>query len=517
MKTVNKKVRRKPAAKKNKITVNHRVSGQLVKAQNYYEYGQLEQANYLYQQVLQQEPENLSALNGLGIIAMDAGMLSIAAEIFNTASTIDADNLTINKNLALVYSRLTQYDAAIHLYSQIIDNDEENHQVYGELARLYLQTGAMELALTHYRIAFDLNPEDPRNFHGMVQIDAQAITEEHIDIVENLLRKQDLLLDDRCSFYFALGEIYDASERYDEAFANYAVANIAKAVKFDSEKHVDYITAIMNTFTPEIFEEFDNSELNNSTQPVFIVGMPRSGTAVVEQILASHSDVYAGGELNLINEIAEKLQLTIEQTDKQHMFFENNSEKSLSGFARYYINDINNLALNNNHKNPSRITDKMPTNFLYLGLITLLFPKAKIIHCRRNPLDVSLSCYFKDFADDHGYACDLKNIGLYYQQYERLMAHWKKVLATQIHTVDYEELVENTQAASKELIKFIALDWQQGCKQFNKTKRTFHKASPVQVRTNMYQPKVNHWFYYDNHLHLLKKSLNIFNSVDTAR
>lgn len=516
MKSVNKKVRRKPAVNKNKITINHRVSGLLVKAQNYYEHGQLEQANFLFQQVLLQEPENLLALNALGIIAMDAGMLLLASEIFNTASAIDADNLIINKNLALVYSRLTNYESAINLYERIIDSNENNGEIHGELARLYLQTGVIEAALTHYRIAFDMNPQDPRNFHGMVQIDAQAITDENIDVVEKLLRKQDLSLDDRRSFYFALGTIYDASERYDEAFANYAVANIAKAVKFDSEKHVDYIDDIIDTFSEELFQQFDTTELNTSLQPVFIVGMPRSGTTLVEQILSGHSDVYAGGELNLISEIAQKLQLTMEQSDAQHMFFENNTEQSLYGFARYYLNDINNLALNNNHKNPSRITDKMPTNFLYLGLITLLFPNAKIIHCRRNPLDVSLSCYFKDFAGDHGYACDLKNIGLYYQQYERLMAHWKKVLPTQIHTVDYEDLVENTQITSKELINFIALEWQQDCKQFNKSKRDFHKAAPVQIRENMQQSTVNHWFYYDNYLHLLKKTLNIFNGADTA-
>jgi hypothetical protein len=177
----------------------------------------------------------------------------------------------------------------------------------------------------------------------------------------------------------------------------------------------------------------------------------------------------------------------------------------LAGFARYYLNDINNLALNNTHTRPQRITDKMPTNFIYLGLIALLFPNAHIIHCRRNPLDVSLSCFFHDFAGDHGYACDFKDIGLYYQQYERLMEHWKKVLPMNIHTVEYDEISNQTEISSKEIVKFVGLDWQPGCTNL----KSQSVESRLIVENEQHNSSMEQWGYYEKYLQPLKQTLEI--------
>lgn len=509
MKKTNKKVRKNKSIKKEKNSENSidEVSELILEARKYHDLKQLIQANYLYQQVLEIQPGNILALNGLGMIAMDAGMLSLSMELFNFALAKAPENIILNKNLALAYSRMAEFNAAIEKYIDILKRDATNAEVHGELARLYLQTGNMARALTHYHLAFRLNPSDPRNFHGLVQMDPEAITEENINMIESLLADTELSLDDRRSFYFALGAIYDASERYDEAFANFAVANMSKAVKFDSERHVEYISQVIETFTPKLFQQFNDFELCQSSQPVFIIGMPRSGTTLVEQILASHTDVYAGGELNLINDIAERLKLTMEQTDNNTMSFEYSSAESLSGFARYYLNDINNLAFNNVGNRSSRITDKMPTNFIYLGLIALLFPKAHVIHCRRNPLDVSLSCYFHDFAGDHGYACDLKDIGLYHQQYERLMDHWKQVLPMKIHTVEYKEMIKQPESTSRQLIEFVGLDWQSACKDFHRTKHQVN-VNILQVREELDGSVEKRWRYYEKHLQTLKKTLD---------
>lgn len=487
---------------KNKLQQQNEVSKLLSEARQYHDTKQLIQANYLYQQVLEVDADNIAALNGLGMIAMDAGMLSLATELFHFALDRSPKNISLNNNLALVYSRMADFTAAIEKYTEILKMDAMNADVHGELARLYLQTGDISQSQTHYHLAFRLNPADARNFHGLVQLDAENITEKDIEIVEKLLQKNDLPLDDRRSFYFALGAIYDASERYDEAFANYAVANMAKTVNFDAEKHVQYISKIIDTFTQELFTKFNRFELCTSQQPVFIIGMPRSGTTLIENILSNHGDVYAAGELNLINNIANKLKLTQDQTSDNFISFEYNTAESLSGFARYYLNDINNLALKNTHTRPLKITDKMPTNFIYLGLIALLFPNAHVFHCRRNPLDVSLSCFFHDFAGDHGYACDLKDIGLYYQQYERLMTHWKKVLPIKIHTVEYEDLTNNTEMTTKDIIKSIDLEWQKNCA--NLKSSTGHGFSIAE--NEEYDLSVVHRDSYDKHLHSLKKA-----------
>ena len=500
-----KEVRKEIASVQQDVERDDEISSLILEARNYHESKQLRQANCLYQQVIELQPDNISALNGLGMIAMDAGMLSLAMELFNFALEQSPKNSSLNNNLALVYSRMAEFTAAIEKYTEILQQDAMNGDVHGELARLYLQTGDISLALTHYHLAFRINPSDARNFHGLVQLDREAITAEDVDRVESLLKKKDLPLDDRRSFYFALGAMYDASERYDKAFANYAVANMSKVVNFDSEKHVEYISKVINTFTPELFHKFNNFELCPSQQPVFIIGMPRSGTTLVEQMLNNHTDIYAGGELNLINNIANKLKLTMEQTDSRYMSFEYNSAETLAGFARYYLNDINNLALNNTHTRPQRITDKMPTNFIYLGLIALLFPNAHIIHCRRNPLDVSLSCFFHDFAGDHGYACDLKDIGLYYQQYERIMEHWKKVLPMNIHTVEYNEISNQTEISSKEIVEFVGLDWQPGCTNL----KSQSAESQLIVENEQHHSSMEHWGYYEKYLQPLKQTLEI--------
>lgn len=491
------------AVQQNVSTDTEVVSNLIAEARKYHDAKQLIQANCLYQQVLELQADNIAALNGLGMIAMDAGMLSLATELFHFALDHSPKNISLNNNLALVYSRMAEFTAAIQKYTEILQVDAMNADVHGELARLYLQTGDISQSLTHYHLAFRLNPADARNFHGLVQLDSENISEKDIETVESLLKQNNLPLEDRRSFYFALGAIYDASERYEEAFANYAVANMAKTVNFDAEKHVQHISKVIDTFTPELFSKFNNFELCPSVQPVFIIGMPRSGTTLVEHILNNHTDVYAGGELNLINNISEKLKLTLEQTDNNYMSFEYNSAESLSGFARYYLNDINNLALKNTHTRPQRITDKMPTNFIYLGLIALLFPNAHVIHCRRNPLDVSLSCFFHDFAGDHGYACDLKDIGLYYQQYERLMEHWKKVLPINIHTVEYDDVSKQPEATTKDIIEFIGLEWQQSC--------VNREARPGQdflmAENEEYDSTLLHSAYYDKYLHPLKQTL----------
>ena len=279
-----------------------------------------------------------------------------------------------------------------------------------------------------------------------------------------------------------------------------------KVVDFDSDKHVEYIDQIIDTFTPELFSRFNNHALCQSQQPVFIIGMPRSGTTLVEQILNNHIDVHAGGELNLINNIAHKLRLTMEQTNNhsgnRYMSFEYNSAESLSGFTRYYLNDVNNLALKNTHTRSLRITDKMPGNFIYLGLIALLFPNAHVIHCRRNPLEVSLSCFFHDFAGDHGYACDLKDIGLYYQQYEHLMEHWKKVLPIKIHTVEYETISKRFEANNKELIEFVGLEWEKGRHDIDYQAND----SLLMVENMQNQSVVGHCCNYEKYLQPLKQT-----------
>ena len=518
MKIVHKKTRKKSSCQnsRDKQRVNDVIDNTLKKllidADKYQQKNQLEQANILYQQVLELAPQNICALNGVGLVALNAGMLLLAAEFFNSAYTLEPDNVTVNKNLGLVYSGLDDYDMAIRHYRYVLKIDTDNSDVHSKLAELYLKSGNISAAKKHYRFAFDLNPGNPENFQGLVQLDAKSITNDDIDIVESHLLKTDLPLDVRSRFYFSLGAIYDISEKYDEAFANFSVANLSKVAAFDAEKHSRYVSEVIETFSQNVFDEQAVNRTNHSIQPVFIVGMPQSGISSVEQLLVNNSNIYTAGKLKLIESIASKLHLTIDSSNNHHSSIENLTEGLLNDFSRYYLNYVNAMAINDGRKKSTHIIDKMPTNFLYLGLITQLFPSAKIIHCVRNPLDVCLSNYFKDFSLDNPYSYDQKNIAIYYQQYVRLMAHWKSVLPLEIHTVDYDDINSSPEITGRDLSRFIGIDWQPDRLSSCVSKHDINAIDALQLRQNQYRSSIRHWRHYKKYAHSLIKDLTLLHA-----
>ncbi|PCJ88936.1 MAG: hypothetical protein COA54_01540 [Thiotrichaceae bacterium] len=505
----NRKFKRESSSNKCGNSKNESILNLITDAHDNYDRNHLEQANFLYQQVLRSEPDNIQALNGLGLIAMQIGMLTLAVEFLTSACEIEPRNMTVNNNLALVYTRMSRYDDAIVQYFDMLELDQNNSVIYGELARLNLRQSQFDLALKYYRHAFYLAPEDPRNLHGIAQLDAKSITKDELDLVETVLDRNNLPLVNRCSLYFSLGDIYDGYALYDEAFANYSVANMCKAKRFNLAEYTKHVSSIIDTFSLDLFDKFSSTELNPSSQPVFIVGLPHSGEALVEQILASHTDVYTAGSSVLIDDFANKL-LVSNENDKHTMLSINYiTTDSLNDLAQFYLSNLNNLAMKNDHKIPQVITNKMQLNFTNLGLIALLFPNARIIDCRRNPIDVCLSCFFQNLSDEHDYSLDLKETALYYQQYERLMAHWQKVLPVNIHTINYETLINDTETICREVIAYAGLEWQEQCLDFYNTKRHVNMENPVQLKYGVYKSSINNWQHYEKHLHLLKKTLSM--------
>lgn len=479
-----------------------RLTKQLDQARACYAQKQFDRANALYQQVLQREPENVDALYGLGVIALDVGMHDTAVDLLGIALRIDDTNINVKKKLALAYTRLNRFDRAIDLYPQVLSRDQTDADIHGELARLLLLSGQMDAALEHYRIAFERDPSNPKNLHGLMRLDSQAITPEAMKTIEAQLDNADLPLDRRSSFYFALGWFHDRAGRYDEAFVNYSVANLAKPMRYNHQQFTSFVTDTINTFTPELFNKHEQAG-NDSSRPVYIVGMPRSGTTLVEQILASHTAVHAAGETSNIENLAKSLAVHAGHGVSYPQILAQVSAAEIRSMGNVEEALMNAPVLNG----VLRVTDKMPVNFLYLGLLALLFPNAHIIHCRRDPLDTCLSCYFQNFSGNHPYASDLHNLGQYYRQYQRLMEHWYKVLPVSVHTVDYETLVAEPEHTIRDMLSYVGLEWQDHCLQFHRTQRTVQTASLVQVRRPLYRTSVARWRHYDEYLQPLKAAL----------
>ena len=477
----------------------------LVDAQRCYQIKDFDQANILFQQILANDPENINALNGLSLIAIELGMLDTAKELLQTALRLNGQHPVIIKNLALVYTRLECIDDAIALYERMLRVDMKQVGVHGELARLYLFKGDVENALGNYKQAFRLDPSDPRNIHGLLQLDVKTVSEEDISRVKKQLNTSSLSLKDFRSFYFAMGYYYDKCGRYDQAFESYTAANadseIDNKISYDAAAQEARVTRLEKVFTAELFEKYTATESNDSKCPVFIVGMPRSGSTLVEQMLATDKQVHAAGELNSIEKISKTLPLLSGGVHTYPGLLKNIDPEIIRQLADTHEVLLKQLAADGE----TMVTDKMPANFLHLGLIALMFPNASIVLCQRHPLDVCLSCYFQNFAGSHPYAADLHDMAHYYQQYQRLMNHWLKVLPINIHVVQYEALVQQPDKVSQSLMNYLGLEWNESYRSFHESGESVDTASVAQVRKPLYQSSLQRWRNYENNIkHLVE-------------
>ena len=282
----------------------------------------------------------------------------------------------------------------------------------------------------------------------------------------------------------------DQMERYDDAYAAYAKSNALRCLEFNPQEHTRMVSDIVATFDRRALGALPSMGCH-SEAPVFIVGMPRSGTSLVEQILSSHSKIYGAGELEFVRGVAVEL-------SHQGSFFEGLKQVQPEDLTRVAEDHLE--GLKSQAGNALRITDKMPGNFLYLGLIQKLFPNAKIIHCRRSMLDTCVSCFRQNFPSSHAYAARLDWLAVYYRQYERLMEHWKKELDLDILEVEYESLVQDSEAEIGKMLAFCGQDMEQACLSPHLNPRVVITASQAQVREPINPRSIGSWMRYRAHV-----------------
>jgi hypothetical protein len=289
---------------------------------------------------------------------------------------------------------------------------------------------------------------------------------------------------DRSLLLHALGRAHDKQGQYRQAFDSYVQSNALRCLNFDPLAHAAEVTRTIEAFGAE---SLDSIELigSPSDAPIFIVGMPRSGTSLIEQILSSHSQVHGAGELEFVRLMASMIgslaggSLMDGLRKVSPKEFERNATEHLVGLL-------------SQSERASFVTDKMPSNFLYLGLIQKLYPNAKIIHSKRNMLDTCVSCFRQNFNASYSYSTRLDWLGAFYREYERMMAHWKSVITLPIYEMNYESLVTNPQEEIPRLVEFCGLDMEPECLVPHKNKRVVHTASRAQVRQPIYTGSVGY-------------------------
>ena len=318
-----------------------------------------------------------------------------------------------------------------------------------------------------------------------------------VSAIEARAADESLAGSERIDFHFALGKIYDSRGQGDTAFAHFRSGNALRRAAlaagghvFDAEHHDRLVEAIIGAFPPESFESSKGLE---DTRPVFIVGMPRSGTTLMEQIAASHASVFGAGETGGIGDMVSRLPGE----------YPGNMEGLDDSDALAYMERLGTLA-----PDSLRIIDKTPFNFLYLGLIARLLPGARIVHCRRDAMDTALSCYFQNFAAPHPWSTDLGELGRYIRAEVRMMDHWHAVLPMPIYEIRYEDLIADQEGESRRLIDALGLPWDAACLAFHENTRWVRSASNWQVRRPIHGGSVGRWKAYGEHLGSLKKALS---------
>jgi hypothetical protein len=316
---------------------------------------------------------------------------------------------------------------------------------------------------------------------------------------------------DRLQLDFALGKAYADLKDYKRSFRHLLAGNTAKraAISYDERSVFNLFDRIEATFTRELITQKSGSG-DPSHMPIFVIGMPRSGTTLIEQIIASHPMVHGAGELQTFNDVI----LTVRGADGKALgypdFVPALDAPALRQIGSRYIADVRQLA-----PTGERVTDKMPSNYYFAGLIRLALPNAKIIHSVRDPVDTCISCFSKLFTAEQNHTYDLAELGRYYKRYERLMAHWHGVLpAESIMDVRYEYVVADLESQARRIIAHCGLPWDDRCLLFHETHRPVRTASATQVRQPIYKSAVGRWRVYEEHLKPLLGALGIAGSVE---
>ncbi len=456
-----------------------------------------------FQKSIEIQPKLACVYGDLCLALIRCDKIEAAISAGEKAVSLLPDNPVAHFNLAQAYDTWQSYDLAFKHCQKAALLLPEHPGIQLSLAMAYVGFGNTESASECYRKVIKHKPQDVEAYHHLVRIN-KFTSPDHEDVhkLKVILSESWLNDEDRASILSALGKIYQDCELYDDAFAYYEQANQLQETlrQFNLDLFADYITCMIKNSGSEILSE--KYALGNiSKTPVFIVGTPRSGTSLVEQILSSHKDVFGAGELTWMGAAASSIRGKLKTATNYPVCIQELTKSNINELADAYLHYLFSLS-----DKESRITDKMPNNFLHLGFIHILFPNAKIIHCRRDPRDSCVSMYTEYFQDGPPYSNNLLKLGAFYKQYERVMDHWRTVLpAGTMMDVDYENLVLNQEQVSRQFVNFIGLPWDKACLTFYQKQRRVNTASDMQVKKPMYSSSIGRWKHYQKHLGLLEQ------------
>ncbi|HFD11213.1 MAG TPA: sulfotransferase family protein [Crenotrichaceae bacterium] len=452
------------------------------------------------------KPNMASAHRDLCHILVITGDIKTAISSGKKAVSLAPEDAVTHYNLAIAYNTFGDFNSSFKSFHKASQLQPDNPRFQFDLGKAYISYGDTVAARKCFKNVIKLQPNQLVAYANMVRI-TKYDSPEHEDVIQlkKFLNQPQLSDQNRVDVLFSLGKIYQDCSLYDEAFSYFKEGNKLQDNKYRFNPAEPALAAslLIDNCTSELFSR--KHKISSSTEkPIFIVGAPRSGTTLVEQILSSHHNVFGAGELHWFPETSSKLQQYLKTTLPYPNCLNKLTKSSTKKLALQYSKYTQTLA-----NGERRITDKMPGNFLHLGFIHILFPNAKIIHCRRDPRDTCISMFCHQFPSGVPYSYDLYKLGAFYSQYERIMEHWHKVLPedTMIE-VEYENLINNQETESHRLLDFLGLKWHDNCLSFYKQKRAIHTASDTQVTKPLYSSSIGRWKNYQTFLQPLEDGFN---------
>ena len=475
----------------------------------YAELDSLDAAIVHYERSISLLPTWAEAHNNLANVLQKRGRHQEAIEHYKRAICLKPTYVSAQRSLGDALQSQNQIDGAIVCYRAALAIEPGDTALLNCLASVLLIAGRLDEASRAYDTAIDIAPDNIGIQHNYAAVKPFTNGDRRLAPLEELHAREDQLSDDqRIVLNFTLGKAYADLKDADLSFRHLDAGNRLKRrhVNYDERAALSLMHRIRDAFPKDLLR--GNSNVGHDSEaPIFVVGMPRSGTSLVEQILASHPCVFGAGEVDhfatATSDVARR------RARAYPDMLGKMSDEDFRELGKTYVE-----RLSRDGAGKDRIVDKLPANFLFVGLIHLALPRARIIHVKRNAVDTCVSCYSLLFAEDQPFAYDLGEIGRYYRAYEALMDHWRAVLPPErMLEVEYEELVRDIEGQARRLVAHCGVDWDKRCLAFHETKRPVHTASLVQVRKSIYASSVGRSRFYGSRLKPLMDALEIDSSA----
>jgi len=521
-----------------KFFENNEDYGLLYKGVRHLHASRYRKAEDAFKKVLIEDENNIDALRFMGILAFKSGNHDIAEAMLTKALKLDPTYSLVWANLAQVFSVTGQLDKAKKSFKNILNMEPKNGLIWAEYGTVLTKLANYQEGKDAYLKALEFKPNSPRvhlslghvyktmgeidnsinsykntifqnNLSGeaywsLANLKTYSFSENEIRDMEETLNG-DMTDIERSQMHFALGKAYEVMKDYDKSFKNYFKGNKVKKglIKYSSDDTTQNTKKILEFFNQENIKNLSKSSTNDQ-DPIFVLGMPRSGSTLVDQIISSHSKVDGTQELPNIIKIAAELNAD-EQSNYPEVLKELD-DVQLSDLGKNYI-----LETAWARDRAPFFIDKMPNNFIHIGLIKTILPNAKIIDTRRDPMDTCFSCFKQFFARGQLFTYSLEDLGNYYSDYIRAMNHWHNIYGKDILTVHYDNVINKTEETIRELIDYCNLPFEQECLEFYKSSRPVKTPSAEQVRQPIYKSGLNYWKNYENYLSPLKKIIDEIN------